>query len=115
MAEEKESTSIPLSQGGGGGGEDPEDPAKAPPNSPNSSTRKVGSPLFSRYLSSAVVIIGFLFSFRFIVGFRENRGTVKMERKLSKSVVNFFHRTGIRVLVLLTEVNFKVCFFIRAC
>lgn len=40
MAEEKESTSIPLSQGGGGGGEDPEDPAKAPPNSPNSSTRK---------------------------------------------------------------------------
>ncbi|XP_077248688.1 protein LIKE COV 2-like isoform X1 [Tasmannia lanceolata] len=37
MAEEKESTSIPLSQGGG---EDPEDPAKSPPNSPGSSTRK---------------------------------------------------------------------------
>lgn len=46
MAEEKESTSIPLSQGGGGGGEDPEDPAKAPPNSPNSSTRKVSNPPF---------------------------------------------------------------------
>ncbi|XP_042512854.1 protein LIKE COV 2-like [Macadamia integrifolia] len=38
MAEEKESTSIPLSQGGAG--EDPEDPAKSPPNSPSSSTRK---------------------------------------------------------------------------
>ncbi|XP_010246268.1 PREDICTED: protein LIKE COV 2-like [Nelumbo nucifera] len=38
MAEEKESTSIPLSQGDGC--EDPEDPAKSPPNSPNSSTRK---------------------------------------------------------------------------
>ncbi|KAF8411608.1 hypothetical protein HHK36_004165 [Tetracentron sinense] len=38
MAEEKESTSIPLSQGGGG--EDPEDPAKSPPNSPSSTTRK---------------------------------------------------------------------------
>ena len=40
MAEEKESTSIPLSQGENGG-EDPEDPAKSPPSSPNSSTRKV--------------------------------------------------------------------------
>lgn len=45
MAEDKESTSIPLSQAGGNGGanggcEDPEDPAKSPPNSPNSSTRK---------------------------------------------------------------------------
>ncbi|KAL5555801.1 hypothetical protein UlMin_038037 [Ulmus minor] len=39
MAEEKESTSIPLSQAENGG-EDPEDPAKAPPGSPNSSTRK---------------------------------------------------------------------------
>ncbi|KAG6504659.1 hypothetical protein ZIOFF_036995 [Zingiber officinale] len=37
MAEEKESTSIPLSQAA-----DPEDPAKAPPISPSSSTRKVG-------------------------------------------------------------------------
>ncbi|XXG73530.1 hypothetical protein AAC387_Pa07g2435 [Persea americana] len=39
MAEEKDaSTSTPLSQGGGG--EDPEDPAKSPPSSPNTSTRK---------------------------------------------------------------------------
>ncbi|XP_068661528.1 protein LIKE COV 2 [Aristolochia californica] len=38
MADEKESTSIPLSQVPPG--EDPEDPAKSPPNSPNSSTRK---------------------------------------------------------------------------
>ncbi|URE04643.1 hypothetical protein MUK42_22697 [Musa troglodytarum] len=35
MAEEKESTSIPLSQAA-----DPEDPAKSPPASPGSSTRK---------------------------------------------------------------------------
>ncbi|KAK6922893.1 Protein CONTINUOUS VASCULAR RING 1-like [Dillenia turbinata] len=49
MAEDKESTSVPLSQAsggsngindGGGGGIDPEDPAKFPPPSPNSSTRK---------------------------------------------------------------------------
>lgn len=41
MAEEKESsTSIPLSQRSGGNTEDPEDPAKSPPTSPNSSTRK---------------------------------------------------------------------------
>ncbi|MCL7041510.1 hypothetical protein MKW94_011500 [Papaver nudicaule] len=45
MAEEKESsTSIPLSQRSSGSGnnteEDPEDPAKSPPTSPNSSTRK---------------------------------------------------------------------------
>ncbi|KAK8483382.1 hypothetical protein V6N13_052775 [Hibiscus sabdariffa] len=39
MAEEKESTSIPLSQAENGG-VDPEDPAKASPSSPNSSTRK---------------------------------------------------------------------------
>ncbi|KAA3461946.1 protein LIKE COV 2-like isoform X1 [Gossypium australe] len=41
MAEEKESTSIPLSQAENGG-VDPEDPAKSPPrpSSPNSSTRK---------------------------------------------------------------------------
>lgn len=40
MAEEKESTSIPLSQAENGG-PDPEDPAKSPPTPPNSSTRKV--------------------------------------------------------------------------
>ncbi|MFQ6645172.1 hypothetical protein Gotur_020471 [Gossypium turneri] len=39
MAEEKESTSIPLSQAENGS-TDPEDPAKSPPSSPNSSTRK---------------------------------------------------------------------------
>ncbi|XP_022750998.1 protein LIKE COV 2-like [Durio zibethinus] len=39
MAEEKESTSIPLSQAENGG-VDPEDPVKSPPSSPNSSTRK---------------------------------------------------------------------------
>ncbi|KAG9444212.1 hypothetical protein H6P81_015552 [Aristolochia fimbriata] len=38
MADEKESTSIPLSQVPPG--EDPEDPDKSPPNSPSSSTRK---------------------------------------------------------------------------
>ncbi|KAE8696246.1 Protein LIKE COV 3 [Hibiscus syriacus] len=38
-AEEKESTSIPLSQAENGGA-DPEDPAKSPPSSSNSSTRK---------------------------------------------------------------------------
>ncbi|KAI3959653.1 hypothetical protein MKW92_012238 [Papaver armeniacum] len=44
MVEEKESsTSIPLSQRSGGNTEDPEDPAKSPPTSPNSSTRKCGS------------------------------------------------------------------------
>lgn len=42
MAEEKESTSIPLSQAENGA-QDPEDPAKSPPPSPNSSTRKVRS------------------------------------------------------------------------
>lgn len=36
MAEEEESTSIPLSQA-----VDPEEPAKAPPATPSSSTRKV--------------------------------------------------------------------------
>jgi uncharacterized membrane protein len=40
MAEEKESTSIPLSQAGNVSCEDPEDPAKSPPTSPNSSTRR---------------------------------------------------------------------------
>ncbi|KAL1337486.1 hypothetical protein AAHE18_10G142700 [Arachis hypogaea] len=40
MAEEKESTSIPLSQADNASSEDPEDPAKSPPNSPNSSTRR---------------------------------------------------------------------------
>ncbi|KAK9110524.1 hypothetical protein Sjap_018584 [Stephania japonica] len=37
MAEDKESTSQPLSQTG----EDSEDPTKSPPNSPSSSTRKL--------------------------------------------------------------------------
>lgn len=41
MAEEKESTSIPLSQADTASGDDPEDPAKSPPSSPNSSTRRV--------------------------------------------------------------------------
>lgn len=36
MAEEKESTSVPLSQA-----VDPEKPSKAPPATPSSSTRKV--------------------------------------------------------------------------
>lgn len=40
MAEEKESTSIPLSQADNVSCEDPEDPAKTPPTSPNSSTRR---------------------------------------------------------------------------
>lgn len=40
MAEEKESTSIPLSQAENGG-EDPEDPVKSPPTSSASSTRQV--------------------------------------------------------------------------
>ncbi|KAH0969679.1 hypothetical protein GBA52_028471 [Prunus armeniaca] len=38
MAEEKESSSVPLSQAENGI-LDPEDPAKSPPSSPNSSTR----------------------------------------------------------------------------
>lgn len=42
MAEEKESTSVPLSQSV----TDAEDPVKSPPNSPNSSTRKVRFSLF---------------------------------------------------------------------
>ncbi|KAE9608728.1 hypothetical protein Lal_00020290 [Lupinus albus] len=43
MAEEKESTSVPLSQAENdsiGDITDPEDPAKSPPNSPNYSTRR---------------------------------------------------------------------------
>lgn len=42
MAEDKESTSVPLSQVDNGG-QDLEDPvkSKSPPSSPNSSTRKV--------------------------------------------------------------------------
>ncbi|KAG5019388.1 hypothetical protein AAZX31_06G141900 [Glycine max] len=40
MAEEKESTSIPLSQGDNASRDDPEDPAKSPLSSPNSSTRR---------------------------------------------------------------------------
>lgn len=44
MAEEKESTSIPLSQADNASPDDisdPEDPAKSPPTSPNYSTRRV--------------------------------------------------------------------------
>ncbi|OVA00237.1 hypothetical protein BVC80_1633g2 [Macleaya cordata] len=52
MAEEKESTSMPLSQRGNP--EDPEDPAKSPPTSPNSTTRKVSSDhRFLRFLLSS--------------------------------------------------------------
>ncbi|KAK2994534.1 hypothetical protein RJ640_012533, partial [Escallonia rubra] len=40
MAEEKESTSVPLSQCHEEEEEDPEDPVESPPNSPSSSTRK---------------------------------------------------------------------------
>ncbi|MQL85203.1 hypothetical protein Taro_017734 [Colocasia esculenta] len=52
MAEEKESTSIPLSAAaGGGGGVDPEDPAKTPPSSPNSSTRKACCAVLQSWVS----------------------------------------------------------------
>ncbi|KAG6522659.1 hypothetical protein ZIOFF_019806 [Zingiber officinale] len=46
MAEEKESTSIPLSQAA-----DPEDPAKAPPISPSSSTRKACGAVLQSWVS----------------------------------------------------------------
>ncbi|KAG6516239.1 hypothetical protein ZIOFF_026692 [Zingiber officinale] len=46
MAEEKESTSIPLSQA-----TDPEDPAKAPPISPSSSTRKACGAVLQSWVS----------------------------------------------------------------
>ncbi|XP_020260068.1 protein LIKE COV 2-like [Asparagus officinalis] len=46
MAEEKESTSIPLSQA-----VDPEDPAKSPPTSPNSSTRKACCAVLQSWVS----------------------------------------------------------------
>ncbi|XP_042400308.1 protein LIKE COV 2-like isoform X1 [Zingiber officinale] len=46
MAEEKESTSIPLSQA-----VDPEDPAKAPPISPSSSTRKACGAVLQSWVS----------------------------------------------------------------
>jgi len=49
MAEEKESTSIPLSQGDNASRDDPEDPAKSPPSSPNSSTRRVHFFLFLNF------------------------------------------------------------------
>lgn len=48
MAEEKESTSVPLSQAENGE-HDPEDPVKCPPTSSNSSTRQV-TDLFGSYL-----------------------------------------------------------------
>ncbi|RVW55243.1 hypothetical protein CK203_067042 [Vitis vinifera] len=54
MAEEKESTSVPLSQTGGNGGEDPEDPEKTPPASPNSSTRKASERLLIWDLSGKI-------------------------------------------------------------
>ncbi|XP_010912016.1 protein LIKE COV 2 [Elaeis guineensis] len=46
MAEEKESTSVPLSQA-----VDPEDPAKTPPTSPNSSTRKACCAVLQSWVS----------------------------------------------------------------
>ncbi|XP_043697984.1 protein LIKE COV 2-like [Telopea speciosissima] len=46
MAEEKESTSVPLSQGSAG-----EDPAKSPPNSSNSSARKACFVVFQSWIS----------------------------------------------------------------
>ncbi|XP_008785846.1 protein LIKE COV 2 [Phoenix dactylifera] len=46
MAEEKESTSVPLSQA-----VDPEDPAKLPPTSPNSSTRKACCAVLQSWVS----------------------------------------------------------------
>ncbi|KAG6531960.1 hypothetical protein ZIOFF_005796 [Zingiber officinale] len=46
MAEEKESTSIPLSQVA-----NPEDPAKAPPISPSSSTRKACGAVLQSWVS----------------------------------------------------------------
>ncbi|KAG6479270.1 hypothetical protein ZIOFF_062732 [Zingiber officinale] len=56
MAEEKESTSIPLSQA-----VDPGDPAKAPPISPSSSTRKVHACLpdliVSRVMTSLLALM----------------------------------------------------------
>ena len=51
MGDEKDATSVPLSQADNNAAiSDPEDPAKSPPSSPNSSTRKVSfqsSHLFS--------------------------------------------------------------------
>lgn len=43
MAEEKDATSVPLSQGAREDeeGRDPEDPLKTPPTAPDSSTRRV--------------------------------------------------------------------------
>ncbi|MBA0743518.1 hypothetical protein Gogos_006185, partial [Gossypium gossypioides] len=70
MAEEKESTSIPLSQAENGG-VDPEDPAKSPPrpSSPNSSTRKFVdgffSPLYER-LGIDIFGLGFITSLLFV-------------------------------------------------
>lgn len=55
MAEAKESTSVPLSQGQA----DSEDESKSPPNSPNSSTRKVR---LSLSLSKSLIFTRFGFS-----------------------------------------------------
>ncbi|KAJ6798398.1 protein LIKE COV 2-like [Iris pallida] len=48
MAEEEESTSVPLSQSSPS---DPEDPVKPPPNSPNSSTRKACCAVLQSWIS----------------------------------------------------------------
>ena len=68
MAEEKDSSSIPLSAAGGvDGGIDPEDPAKSPPTSPIS-TRKVRGLDFRSYFrlhgyNSAITITLCIFTF----------------------------------------------------
>ncbi|KAM7523617.1 hypothetical protein LguiA_013519 [Lonicera macranthoides] len=58
MAEDKDSTSVPLSQSEE---EDPEDPVKSPPNSPDSSTRKaccfvLQSWVSKKFLTGCVVL-----------------------------------------------------------
>lgn len=68
MADEKESTSVPLSSSGqrdidevGEGGGDPEDPVKArPPTAPNSSTRQV-RPIRTPHLAVADFFFGGFF------------------------------------------------------
>ncbi|KAJ6805591.1 protein LIKE COV 2-like [Iris pallida] len=55
MAEEKESASMPLSQSSpasaSASASDPEDPAKSPPNPPNSSTRKACCAVLQSWIS----------------------------------------------------------------
>ncbi|KAF5751820.1 hypothetical protein HS088_TW02G00839 [Tripterygium wilfordii] len=67
MAEEKESTSIPLSQADNVA-DDPEDPAKSPPSSPNSSTRKaccfvLQSWVSKKFMTGFVVLFPVAFTF----------------------------------------------------